>query len=98
MINKTDKILEYGVIFEEVAEGGYSVFVPSLPGCISEGDTFEEAKKNISDAISLYLESLAEDKEKVIFESRNLFIGKIQVPFPAMAYGYDPQNLYHPLV
>jgi len=34
----------------------YTVYVPSLPGCISEGDTKEEALKNIKEAIELYLE------------------------------------------
>jgi predicted RNase H-like HicB family nuclease len=85
MLKKTDKILEYDVVFEEASEGGYSVFVPSLPGCISEGDTFEEAKQNISDAISLYLESLTENEEEIVSEKRNLFIGKIQIPFPKIS-------------
>ena len=44
------------VILEPQEEGGYTVYVPSLPGCISEGDTIEEALKNIKEAISLYLE------------------------------------------
>lgn len=37
------KILKYTVIFEPAGEGGYMVSVPALPGCITEGDTFEEA-------------------------------------------------------
>jgi len=44
------------VILEPAEEGGYTVFVPSLPGCISEGDTFDEALENIREAIELYLE------------------------------------------
>ena len=44
------------VVFEPQEEGGYTVYVPSLPGCISEGDTIEEAKRNIIEAIELYLE------------------------------------------
>jgi predicted RNase H-like HicB family nuclease len=35
------------VVFEPSDEGGYTVFVPALPGCISEGDTFDDAKANI---------------------------------------------------
>ena len=49
-------VLEYNVIFQEESEGGFSVFVPSLPGCISQGETFEDAMKNICEAILLYLE------------------------------------------
>jgi predicted RNase H-like HicB family nuclease len=51
----------YKAIFETQAEGGYTVTVPALPGCISEGDTFEDARLNIKAAISLYLESLQVD-------------------------------------
>ena len=86
MTNKQDKILEYDVIFEEADEGGYTVTVPSLSGCISEGDTFEEARKNISEAIEGYLESLAKDKEEIKSANRSFFIGKIQISFPRLAY------------
>ena len=46
------------IVFEPSDEGGTTVFVPALPGCISEGDTLEEARDNIREAISLYLEPL----------------------------------------
>jgi antitoxin HicB len=44
---------------------GYTVEVPSLPGCISEGDTLEEALANIKEAIDLYIESLRAHGEPV---------------------------------
>lgn len=44
------------IVLEPAEEGGYTVYVPSLPGCISEGDTFDEAAENIKEAIELYLE------------------------------------------
>jgi len=44
------------VVLEPSDEGGYTVFVPALPGCISEGETKEEALRNIREAIELYLE------------------------------------------
>ena len=44
------------IYLEKSEEGGYTVTVPSLPGCISEGDTKEEAIKNIKEAIEPYLE------------------------------------------
>ncbi len=49
------------VILEESDEGGYTVYVPSLPGCISEGDTEKEAIENIKEAIELYLEPIDDD-------------------------------------
>ena len=55
----------YKVIFEEQEEGGYTVTVPALPGCISEGDTYESALRNIREAIDLYLESLSADGIKI---------------------------------
>ncbi|BAZ48210.1 hypothetical protein NIES4103_08170 [Nostoc sp. NIES-4103] len=49
------------VVLEPSDEGGYTVFVPSLPGCISEGETIEESLENIQEAILLYLEPLEEE-------------------------------------
>ncbi len=49
------------VILEPSEDGGYTVFVPSLPGCISEGDTVEDALANIREAIELYLEPVDDD-------------------------------------
>ena len=49
------------VILEPSEEAGYTAVVPSLPGCVSEGDTREEALKNIREAIELYLESVEDD-------------------------------------
>jgi predicted RNase H-like HicB family nuclease len=44
------------VVLEPSEEGGYTIYVPALPGCISEGETKEEALANIKEAIKLYLE------------------------------------------
>jgi predicted RNase H-like HicB family nuclease len=49
------------VVLEPSEEGGFTVYVPSLPGCISEGGTEEEALKNIQEAIELYLEPVEDD-------------------------------------
>ena len=45
------------VLYEPSDEGGYTAHVPALPGCISEGDTLEQAEANIREAIELYLET-----------------------------------------
>ena len=49
------------VVLEQSEEGGFTVYVPSLPGCISEGETEEEAMANIREAIELYLETVDDD-------------------------------------
>ncbi len=49
------------VILELSDEGGYTAFVPALPGCISEGDNKEDALRNIHEAIELYLEPVDDD-------------------------------------
>ena len=49
------------VVLEPSDEGGYTVYVPSLPGCISEGETVEAALANIREAIQLYLEPVDDD-------------------------------------
>ena len=51
------------VILEPSNEGGFTAIVPSLPGCISEGNTQEEALSNIREAIELYLEPIEDDIE-----------------------------------
>lgn len=49
---------EYEVFLEEAEEGGYTITCPALPGCVSEGETREEALENIKDAIEGYLTTL----------------------------------------
>ncbi len=41
-------------VLEPQKEGGFTIYVPSLPGCVSQGETKEEALKNIKEAIELY--------------------------------------------
>lgn len=75
------KILEYNAIFTPEEEGGFSVYVPELRGCISQGDTFEEAQKNIKEAIELYLESVGDDDlyQMTPEKSRKQFMAPIQI-------------------
>jgi predicted RNase H-like HicB family nuclease len=55
--------LAYTVVFESQPEGGFTVHVPALPGCITEGDTLEEARRMAADAIRAYCESLLKEGE-----------------------------------
>ena len=50
------KVKEFLVIIEKSEDGGYVAFVPDLPGCHTQGDTLEDIRKYIKDAIQLYLE------------------------------------------
>lgn len=69
---KTAKVFKYQAVFEPDLEvGGYTVSIPVLPGCISEGDTYEEALENIKEAAELYLESLEIESEKLILKNKN---------------------------
>lgn len=58
-------IRRYRVILEPEEDGGYAVWVPALPGCVSQGDTRAEALVNILEAIRCYLESAAKHGESV---------------------------------
>ena len=57
--------MKFTVILEPQKDGGFTVSVPALPGCISEGGDREEALKNIKEAIELYLEVLKEDGKPI---------------------------------
>ena len=51
------------VVLQKSEEGGFTVFVPALPGCVSEGTTRELALANIREAIELYLEPTEDDRD-----------------------------------
>jgi predicted RNase H-like HicB family nuclease len=57
------EVMKLQVVLEPGEDGGYTVYVPALPGCISEGDTRQEALENIEQAIKLYLEPVDDDKD-----------------------------------
>jgi len=81
-MNKKKKatVLEYNAIFAPEKEGGYSVSVPDLPGCFSQGDTFEEAENNIKEAIELYLEDADQDLYRVTpGQARKEFMASVSV-------------------
>ena len=49
--------MDIKIVLEEQEEGGVTVYVPSLPGCISQGDNTDDALKNIREAIELHLDT-----------------------------------------
>ena len=60
------------IVLEPQEEGGFTAYAPSLSGCISEGDTKEEAIKNIKEAIELYLE--ADTNELIDFNCEKVIV------------------------
>ncbi|TAH48537.1 MAG: type II toxin-antitoxin system HicB family antitoxin [Chloroflexota bacterium] len=70
--------MNYTVVLEEAEEGGYTVIVPALPGCISEGDSYDEALENIKDAIQLYLRAVAKEVQE-LKKNKNLRLAQVTV-------------------
>jgi predicted RNase H-like HicB family nuclease len=66
------KQLTYRVLLNREPEGGYTVNVPTLPGCITYGETVDEAMAMAKEAIELYIESLVAHDEPVPDESNTL--------------------------
>jgi len=60
------------IVLEPQEEGGFTAYVPSLPGCISQGETKEDAIKNIKEAIELYLE--ADTNELIDFTGEKVIV------------------------
>ena len=73
------KILQYDAVFEKEKDGGYSVWIPDLPGCASQGDSLEEAIGNIKEATELYLEDADKDKIEEGKIHKDYFIVPVQI-------------------
>lgn len=70
-------VRSFTVVFEPAQEGGYVVHVPSLPGCSTQGRTFEEAQKNAKEAIDGYLAVKNDLKEEIPWESEQTIVSRI---------------------
>lgn len=66
------KVLNYRTILRKEPEGGYTVIVPSLPGCVTYGNTIDEAVKMAKEAIKLYIESLKKANEDIPSDENTL--------------------------
>lgn len=79
------EILKYTAIFEPAEEGGYVVSVPALPGCVTEGDTFEEAVYMIKDAVKGYLTVLKKEGLEIPKETEDVVVTKVSIAEPALS-------------
>ena len=69
----------YTAVFEPAVEGGFMVTVPALPGLVTEGDTIEEARAMVKDAIRGYLESLVKHGEEIPIEPGPASVERVAV-------------------
>ncbi len=74
------KLYNYTVLFQKAEEGGYIATVPLLPGCVTQGETFEQTQKQIKDAIVGYIEVWKEDKKQIPIESDEHIAATIGIP------------------
>lgn len=74
----TQQVLHYSVFYQHDPEGGFVASVPLLPGCHTQGETLEEAKRNVREAIEVYLESLREHGEEIPVE-QEAFHGTVEI-------------------
>lgn len=75
----------YTIVLEPAEEGGYNVIVPALPGCFTQGDTYEEAIAMARDAIGLWLTALADEGQAIPVEPESFAvqITHVDVALPA---------------
>jgi antitoxin HicB len=73
-------MLTYKIHLQSEPEGGYTVIVPSLPGCITYGENLDEAKAMAKEAIELYIEVLKEKGENIPDDSNTLEYSLILEP------------------
>ncbi len=71
---------QFTIIIDQQPEGGYLVTVPALPGCFTEGRTWEEAREMATDAIRAYCASLLKHGEPIpVDSSEGQFVGRLSV-------------------
>ena len=71
----------FQIVFRPEPEGGYTVIVPSLPGCITYGETLDEAKAMAQEAIGLFIEVLRERNEEII-DDTHTFDTRLHISVP----------------
>jgi len=79
MARKTEKIFSYFAVFDPAREGGYNVSFPDLPGCVTFGKNFEEARKKAAEVLELWLAELAFQEKKISIPTRRPIIDEVRV-------------------
>ena len=71
--------MRYTVVLLADQHKGYTAIVPALPGCVSEGDSVEEALDMVTEAISLFLESAEQHGEEIPVEYQGTLVGEVHI-------------------
>ena len=82
MAKKVGRILSYFAVFEPAKEGGYNVSFSDFLGCVTFGETFEEAKEKGKEVLELWTEELLSQKKKMYFRTARLIIDEIEIVLP----------------
>lgn len=78
--------VDYPAVFSPAEEGGYVVTFPDFPGCVTEGDTFEEARANAVEVLELWLEELSSQKHSLPRHGRRPIVDEVEVSLPASGW------------
>ena len=78
----TKHLLHYNIVMKREPQGGYTVTVPALPGCVTFGKTIEEAEVMAKDAIEVYIASLEKHREQVP-KDQEVFITTVTLTIPS---------------
>lgn len=82
-MKKRVKIQSYFAVFEPTKENGFNVSFPDFPGCVTFGQTFEEAKKMAKEVLELWIEELNANQEQIPAQIYRPIIDEISVRIPA---------------
>ena len=74
--------MHFQVVFRPEPEGGFTVLVPFLPGCVTYGKTLNQARKMAKEAISLYVEDLIAEGDSLP-ATNNAYVGDVEIALPA---------------
>ena len=80
----------YSVLLVRGEDHGFTVLVPELPGCITEGDSIDDALENARDAIEVHLAGLAADGEPIPKEREAPILTQVEVNSPLARTGRQP--------
>ena len=81
-MRKMQQVLSYYAVFDPAEEGGYNIWFPSFPGCVTFGRTFEEARAMARDVLELWMEELTARKQKIPRYALRPLVDEVRVRMP----------------